>query len=55
MTTKEMKKRMSTLTHLQIEEIIQLIEMGFGAEGIKHETNLTIEQINAVFQYHSTL
>lgn len=54
MTRNEMNRRLNELTEYQRARVRNLIREGYGAQGIKHETNLSIRLINAVFQQLDT-
>ncbi|CAA2140499.1 hypothetical protein [Hyphomicrobium sp. ghe19] len=49
MTANEIIRRLNTMTAEQIALVRTLIRQGYGGQGIKFETGLTIKQINAVF------
>lgn len=49
MTKIEMNRRLATMTPKAIEEIRDMVRLGYGAHGIKREHTATIKQINAVF------
>lgn len=51
MSIKEMNKRLAEMTAIEIERVVQLVQDGYGAQGIKFETGLSIRLINAVFHY----
>lgn len=50
MTTTEMFRRLKTISASDLDKAKYLVSQGYGAQGIKHETGLTIAQINAVFK-----
>lgn len=51
MTRAEMNRRLETLTTGQIDQIIRMINEGYGEIGIVNNTVFSRKQINAVFQY----
>ncbi len=50
MTNNEIARRLISMTDDQISRVSDLVRQGYGAQGIKFETGLTIKQINAVFE-----
>jgi hypothetical protein len=53
MTTTEMNNRIQTISCDTLAKAKRLVAEGYGAQGIKHETGLTVSQINAVFELTS--
>lgn len=50
MTTKEIQKRIATMTDRQFANVLALVKQGYGAHSISLESTATLKQINAVFQ-----
>ena len=51
MTTTEMNKRLATIPLNTLCRAVQCINQGYGGQGTKIETGLTLAQVNAVFQW----
>jgi hypothetical protein len=51
MTNTEMNKRLATIPLNTLCRVIQCINEGYGGQGTKLETGLTLAQVNAVFQW----
>lgn len=50
MTSKEMQKRIQSMQPEDLKNVLVMIQQGYGASGIRHETSATLKQINACFQ-----
>ncbi len=50
MTNIEMSRRIATIPADRLEQATHLVKEGWGGSSIKIETNLSLKQVNAVFQ-----
>jgi hypothetical protein len=54
MTRNEMNRRLATIAdRAELRRAHRMVLEGYGGNGMKHETNLTVKQINAVFEWVS--
>ena len=51
MTNTEMSKRLATIKLDTFAQAVQYVSQGYGAQGVKHNTGLTLAQVNAVFAW----
>jgi hypothetical protein len=51
MTTTEMTKRLATIPFDTFCRAVEYVTQGYGAQGVKHVTGLTLAQVNAVFTW----
>lgn len=51
MTTKELNRRLTTMTETQFCAARALVLQGWGASGLVNDTTLTLKQANAVFEW----